>query len=145
MLTIWYAQFPGTTTNTNTASTAPSSGSSVKSDPNIGMHAQNALKKHSGDLKDLFSRSEATFRYIAGACKEVKIISCIEHDEIFDGMTRQTLTERVDKFLEGIISMLKHCPDQLNVFLMMLKEKGNMAFIILAKGIAESCKLSIIV
>ena len=108
------------------------------------MHAQNALKKHSGDLKDLFSRSEATFRYIAGACKEVKIISCIEYDEIFDGMSRQTLAERVDKFLEEIISMLKHCPDQLDVFLSMLKE-GNMALIRLAKGIAQSCKLSIII
>ena len=143
MLTIWYAQFPGTTTNTTP--TAPSSASSVNSDPNFGMHAQNALKKHSGDLKDLFSRSEATFRYIAGACKEVKIISCIEYDEIFDGMSRQTLAERVNKFLEEIISMLKHCPDQLDVFLMMLKEKGNMALIRVAERIAQSCKLSIII
>ena len=126
----------------NTASAAPSSASSVKSDPNIGKCAQDALKKYSGDLKDLLSRSEATIRCMAGACKEVKIISCTEYDEIFDGMTRQTLAERVDQFLEGIISMLKHCPDQLDVFLSMLKEKGNMALIRLAERIAQSCKLS---
>ena len=115
------------------------------SDPNIGKCAQDALKKHSGDLKDLLSRSEATFRCMAGACKEVKIISGTEYDEIFDGMTRQTLAERVDKFLEVIISMLKYCPDQLDVFLSMLKEKGNMAFIRVAERIAQSCKLSIII
>ena len=40
--------------------------------------------------------------------------------------------------------MLKHCPDQLDVFLSMLKEKGNMALIRLAERIAQSCKLSII-
>ena len=63
----------------------------------------------------------------------------------FDGMTHQTLAKRVDKFLEGIISMLKHCPDQLDVFPSMLKEKGNMALIRLAERIAQSCKLSIII
>ena len=116
-----------------------------KSDVNIGKYAQDALKKHSGDLKELLSKSEATFRGIAGACREVKIINSFEYDEIFDGMTRQTLAERVDQFLEGIISMLKHCPDQLDVFLSMLKEKGNMALIRLAERIAQSCKLSIII
>ena len=57
------------------------------------------FKKHSGDLKDLLSKSEATFRGIAGACREVKIINSFEYDEIFDGMTRQTLAERVDQFI----------------------------------------------
>ena len=107
-----------------------------------GKCAQDALKKHSGDLKDLLSGSEATFRGIAGACREVKIINSFEYDEIFDGMTRQTLAERVDQFIEGIISMLKHCPDQLDVFLSILKEKGNIALIRLAERIAQSCKLS---
>ena len=60
-------------------------------------------------------------------------------------MTHQTLAIRVDQFLEGIISMLKHCPDQLDVFLMMLKEKGNIALIRLAERIAQSCKLCIII
>ena len=113
--------------------------------PNIGKCAQDALKKHSGDLKELLSRSEAIFRCMAGACREVKIISGIEYDEILDGMTRQTLAERVDQFIEGIISMLKQCPDQLDVFLSMLKEKGNMAYFRLAEDIAQSCKLSIII
>ena len=116
-----------------------------KSNPNIGKCAQDALKKHSGDLKDLLLGSEATFRGIAGACREVKIINSFEYNEIFDGMNRKTLAERVDKFSEGIISMLKHCPDQLDVFLSMLKEKGNMALIRVAERIAQSCKLIIII
>ena len=130
------------TSSVTTIAPAALHGSSVKSDPNIGMRAQDALKKHSGDLKDLLSGSEATFRGIAGACREVKIINSFEYNEIFDGMNRKTLAERVDKFSEGIISMLKHCPDQLDVFLSMLKEKGNMALIRLAERIAQSCKLS---
>ena len=109
------------------------------------MRAQNALKKHSGDLKDLLSRSEAIFRCMAGACKEVKIISCTEYDEIFDGMTRQTLAERVDQFLEGIISVLKYHFKQLGVFLNILIDKGNIAFVVVAERIAQSCKLSIII
>ena len=110
-----------------------------------GKCAQDALKKHSGDLKDLLSGSEATFHDIAGACREAKIINSLEHNEIFDSMIRQTLARRVDQFLERIISMLKHCPDQLDVFLMMLKEKGNMALIRVAERIAQSCKLIIII
>ena len=137
----FHAQLP---IPTHAASAAASSGSSKKSDRNIGKCAQDAFKKHNGDLKDLLLRSEATIRDIAGACKEVKIINSFEYNEIFDGMTRQTLAERVDKFLEGIISMLKHCPDQLDVFLSILKEKGNMALIRVAERIAQSCKLSII-
>ena len=120
-------------------------GSSKKSDPNIGKCAQDALKKHSGDLKDLLSRSEATFRGIAGACREVKIINSYEYDEIFDGMTHQTLAERVDQFLEGIISVLKYRPKQLGVFLSILIDKGNIALVEVAERIAQSCKLSIII
>ena len=98
MLTNVHGQlFVGTSSGT-TIAPAALSGSSVKSDPNIGKCAQDALKKHSGDLKDLLSRSEAIIWCIAGACKEVKIITCTEYDEIFDGMTRQTLPERVDQF-----------------------------------------------
>ena len=131
----------GTSSGT-TIAPAALPGSSVKSDPNIGKCAQDALKKHIEDLKNLLSRSEVTFRGIVGACREVKIINSFEYDEIFDGMTRQTLAERVDQFIEGIISMLKHCPDQLDVFLSILKEKGNIALIRLAERIAQSCKLS---
>ena len=146
MLTYVHGQLllVGTSSGTTIAPTALP-GSSVKSDPNIGMCAVNALKKHSGDLKDLLSGSEATFHGIAGACREVKIINSFEYNEIFDGMTRQTLAERVDKFLEGIISVIKYCPKQLDVFLSMLKEKGNIALVEVAERIAQSCKLSIII
>ena len=112
-----------------------------KSDPNIGKCAQDAFKKHSGDLKDLLSRSEAIIRCMAGACREVKIISCTEYDEMFDGMTRQTLAERVDQLLEGIISVLKYRPKQLEVFLNILIDKGNIALVEVAERIAQSCKL----
>ena len=134
----------GTSSGT-TIAPAALPGSSVKSDPNIGKCAQNALKKHSGDLKVLLSRFEATFRGIAGACREAKIINSFEYDEIFDGMTHQTLARRVDQFLEGIISVIKYCPKQLDVFLSMLKEKGNIALVEVAERIAQSCKLSIII
>ena len=113
-----------------------------KSDVNIGKYAQNALKKHSGDLKDLLSRSEATFRGIAGACREVKIINSYEYDEIFDGMAHQTLAKRVEQFLEGIISVLKYRPQQLGMFLNILIDKGNIALVEVAERIAQSCKLS---
>ena len=134
----------GTSSGT-TIAPAALPGSSVKSDPNIGMCAQDALKKHSGDLKDLLSRSEAIIRCMAGACREVKIISGTEYDEIFDGMTRQTLAERVDQFLEGIMSVLKYRPKQLGVFLNILIDKGNIAFVEVAERIAQSCKLSTII
>ena len=55
----------------------------------------------------LISRSEATFCRKAGSFKEVKLIRCTEYDEILDGMTHQTLAERVDQFIQGIISILK--------------------------------------
>ena len=79
---------------------------------------------------------------MAGACREVKIISGTEYDEIFDGMTRQTLAERVDQFLEGIISVLKYRPKQLEVFLNIMIDKGNIALVEVAERIAQSCKLS---
>ena len=59
-------------------------------------------------------------------------------------MTRQTLAERVDQFLEGIISVLKYHPKQLGVFLNILIDKGNVAFVVVAERIAQSCKLNII-
>ena len=127
----------GTSSGT-TIAPEPSSGSS-------GKCAQDALKKHKDGLIDLLSKSEATFRGIAGACREVKIINSYEYDEIFDGMTRQTLAERVDQFLEGIISVLKYRPKQLEVFLNILIDKGNIALVEVAERIAQSCKLSIII
>ena len=145
MLTNEHGQLLVGTSSGTTIAPAPSSGFSVKSDPNIGMRAQGALKKHSGDLKDLLSRSEAIFRCMAGACREVKIISGTEYDEIFDGMTHQTLAERVDQFLEGIMSVLKYRPKQLGVFLNILIDKGNIAFVEVAERIAQSCKLSTII
>ena len=115
-----------------------------ESDPNIGVHAVNALKKESGSLKRLLSKFEANFRDVAGACKEINMIDPTEYDEIFDGMNRQTLSERANQFIEGLILIVEICPDQLDVFLHILKKKGNVAFITVAERIAQSCKLSIV-
>ena len=102
--------------------------------------AQDALKNHSDCLKSLLSQSESTFHAIADACKNKIIINSSQYDEIFDGMTNQRLAKRVDQFIKGIILMLEHCPNQLDEFLHILKEKGNVAFIEVAKKIAQSCK-----
>ena len=40
--------------------------------------AQDAFREHIGDLIHLISIFEATFCCKAGACKEVKLISCTE-------------------------------------------------------------------
>ena len=55
-------------------------------------------------------------------------------------MTHQTLAKRVDQFLEGIISVLKYHPKQLGVFLNILIDKGNIAFVVVAERIAQSCE-----
>ena len=115
-----------------------------ESDPNIGVHAVNALKKESGSLKRLFSKFEANFRDVAGACREINMIDSTEYDEIFDGMNRQSLSERADQFIEGLMLIVELCPDQLDVFLHILNEKGNVAFIRVAGRVAQSCKLSIL-
>ena len=59
---------------------------------------------------------------------------------IFDKMTGQTSRQRVDEFIDCILSVLEICPDQLDVFLRILKEKGsgNIAFITVAERIAQS-------
>ena len=108
------------------------------------MSAVNALKKHRGDIKRVFSMSEPVFHEIAGACRDVKLIHSIEYNTIFDEKTGHTLIQRADKFIECILSVVGICPDQLEVFLHILADKGNIAFIRLAERIAQSCKLSII-
>ena len=60
-------------------------------------------------------------------------------------MTHQTLAERVDQFIEGIISVVKYRHKQLEVFLNILIDKGNIALVEVAERIAQSCKLSIII
>lgn len=98
----------------------------------------NALENNRGDLKDLLSISEPIFRDIASACREKRLIVSTEHAVIFDEMTGQTLMQRADKFIDYISSALKFCPDQLDVFLDILREKGNIAIIRVAEKIAQS-------
>ena len=144
MLTNVHGKLLVGTSSGTTIAPAALSGCSVKSDPNIGMSAVNALKKESGGLKRLFSKFEANFRDVAGACKEINMIDSTEYDEIFDDTNRRSLSERADQFIEGLILIIELCPDQLDVFLHILKEKGNVAFIRVAERVAQSCKLSII-
>ena len=145
MLTNEHGQllFVGTSSGTTRLAPAASSGSSVKSDPNIGMRAQDALKKHSEDLKELLS-DMSIFADIASACKQPKIITSSQYQGIFDETNRKTVPERVDQFMNYVTSVVKSCPDLLVVFLHILSDKGNIAVVRVAKGIAQSCKLSII-
>ena len=110
------------------------------------MCAVNALSEHAGSLKRLLSQSEPLFHDIADACKEAKMIHFSQLEEIFDRNTGQTLRQRVDRFIDCIISVVDICPDHLKVFLCIVADKGsgNIAFVTVAKNIAQLCKLSII-
>ncbi|XP_019857432.1 PREDICTED: uncharacterized protein LOC109585748 isoform X1 [Amphimedon queenslandica] len=109
----------------------------VTDDTNLGWCAQNALKKQHDKLKSLLSRSEPIFRDIAGACKAATIIHFTEYDKIFDDKTGQSLLERADHFINCIISVVDVCPDQLEVFLNIVMNKGNIAFVRVAELITQ--------
>ena len=116
----------------------------VNDDTNLRVCAQNALKKHHDKLKSLLSRSEPIFRDIAGACKIATIIHSTEYDKIFDDKTGQSLLERADHFINCIMSVVDVCPDQLGVFINIVMNKGNIAFIRIAELVSQSCKLIVI-
>ena len=122
--------------------TASSTIAEYNCDPNIGVCAVNALKKQNGSLKRLCSKFESNFRDIAGARKEVNMI---DSDDIFESMSHHSLSERADQFIDRIILIVEICPDQVDVFLCILADKGNITFIRVDERIAQSCKLSIII
>ena len=115
---------------------------SSENDSNIKVCAVNALNKHADSLKSVLSRSEPLFHCIADACKEARMIHFSQLEEIFDKKTGQTSRERVDHFIECIISVVAICPDHLKVFLRIVADKGNgnIAFGRVAEMIAQSCK-----
>ena len=129
-----------------TTSTTPAdlSVSSKLSGSNIGKCAQDALNAHSEDLKELLS-DVTIFRDVAGACKQPNIITSSQHQGMFDDMNHKTVSQRVDQFMNYVISVVKSCPDLLDVFLHILSDKGNIAVVRVAERIAQSCKLSIII
>ena len=126
--------------------TAPSSASSTEpeGDPNIGKRAQDALNAHSEDLKELLS-DMSILGDVAGACKQAKIITSGQYRGIFDETNQKRVSERVDQLLNCVMSVVKYSPKQLEVFLNILIDKGNVAFVVVAKRIAQSCKLSTII
>ena len=75
------------------------------------------------------------------------MIDSSQLEEIFDRKTGQTLKQRVNHFIDCIISVVDICPDRLKVFLYIVADKGsgNIAFVTVAERIAQSCKLSIII
>ena len=83
------------------------------------------------------------FRDIANGCKEVQIINTSQYNELFDGMNRQSLSERVELFIRKIAFLLELCPDQISKFLSILNNQEDIALSTLADRIATSCKLSI--
>ena len=125
----------------NAVSAAPLSASSAKSNPNIGKCAQDALNAHSEDLKELLS-DMSILGDIAGACKQAKIITFSQHQGMFDDMNHKTVPQRVDQLFNCVLSVVKHSPKQLGVFLNILIDKGNIALVEVAERIAQSCKLS---
>ncbi|XP_019863944.1 PREDICTED: uncharacterized protein LOC109593189, partial [Amphimedon queenslandica] len=104
--------------------------------PNPG--SQNDVKKHLNDLKRFLSTSEAMFRDIANGCKEVRIINGSQYNELFDGMSRQSLSERVEVFIRKIVFLLELCPDQISKFLSILNNQEDIALSTLADRIAAS-------
>ncbi|XP_019862763.1 PREDICTED: uncharacterized protein LOC109591476 [Amphimedon queenslandica] len=110
----------------------------VNDDTNLGVCAQNALKKQHNEIKNLLAISEPIFRNIAGACTSATIIHSTEYDKIFDDKTGQSLLERADNFINCIMSVVKVCPDQLEVFLNIVVNKGNIAFERIAKLMSQS-------
>ena len=85
------------------------------------------------------------FGDVASACKQLKIITSSQHQGIFDTTIQKTVSERVDQFMNCVISVVKYRPEQLGVFLNIIIDKGNIAFVVVAERIAQSCKLSIII
>ena len=144
MLTNVHGKLLVGTSSGTTIAPAALPGSSVKSDPNIGKCAQDALNAHSEDLKELLS-NVAIFGDVAGACKQAKIITSIELQGMFDDMNHKTVSQRVDQLINCVLSVVKYSPKQLGVFLKILIDKGNIAFEEVAKTIAQSCKSSIII
>ena len=132
------------TSSTTSAPAAALSGFSVKGGVNIGKCAQDALNAHSEDLKELLS-DMSIFGDVASACKQPKIITSSQYRGLFDETNRKTVPERVDQFMNCVMSVVKYRPKQLGVFLNILIDKGNIAFEEVAERIAQSCKLSIII
>ena len=81
---------------------------------------------------------------VASACKQPKIITSGQYQGIFDETNRKTVPERVDQLFNCVLSVVKHSPKQLGVFLNIMIDKGNIALVEVAERIAQSCKLSII-
>ncbi|XP_019858815.1 PREDICTED: uncharacterized protein LOC109587033 [Amphimedon queenslandica] len=108
----------------------------TKDVPNPVSH--NDLKKHLNDLKRFLSTSEAKFRDIANGCKEVQIIDSSQYDELFDGMTNQSLSKRVELFIGNITLLIELCPDHISTFLSILREQDHVVLSTLADRIAAS-------
>ena len=129
-----------------TTSTTPAdlSVSSKLSGSNIGKCAQDALNAHSEDLKELLS-DMSIFGDVASACKQPKIITSSQYRGLFDETNRKTVPERVDQFMNCVMSVVKYRPEQLGVFLNIMINKGNIAFVEVAERIAQSCKFCLII
>ena len=83
------------------------------------------------------------FGDVASACKQPKIITSSQYRGLFDETNRKTVPERVDQFMNCVMSVVKYRPKQLGVFLNIMIDKGNAAFEEVAERIAQSCKLDI--
>ena len=78
---------------------------------------------------------------IALACEEKGIIIPDQCRELFDHLTGQSLQARAHQLTEWVQTAVEYSPDQLDVFLCILHEKGNVAIQVVAGDIARSCEL----
>ena len=85
------------------------------------------------------------FGDVASACKQPKIITSSQYRGMFDTTIQKTVPERVDQFMNCVMSVVKYRPKQLEVFLNIMIDKGNIALVEVAERIAQSCKLSVII
>ena len=85
------------------------------------------------------------FGDVAGACKQPKIITSTQHQGMLDDMNHKTVSQRVDQLINCVVSVVKHSPKQLGVFLNILIVKGNIALVEVAERIAQSCKFCLII
>lgn len=106
---------------------------------NHGVNAVDAIERHCVDLREVLAAFfDIDFRNIASACKDMKILSPSNYDVIFDSHTHDPSAVRVEKFLQFIKPIFKFAPEQLDVFLCILQDSGNIAICNIAEMIAKT-------
>ena len=92
------------------------------------------------DLTEVLATTEAVFRNIVLSCEEKEIVNSEESKILINNMTGQSLQARAGQLAHIVQTVVKYCPDQLDVFLCILQEKGNLPVQVIAERIATTCE-----